>query len=185
MSHWHRGSPKGNPPGGHPEGHSPKGSRTPVSGSRIPRPRPLDDGAPVGEGGFEPPRTAPEAAVLPLDDSPANAEHNVAWCVFGVKPEPPTRSNPLPSLSCRARARETRSDPKRAGAALGRTRFLTTPVRLATMPVASLRSPSPERLGGSTAEQRSCKPQVMGSTPIPGLTTEYWRGARVVNGSRL
>ena len=49
--------------------------------SRGRRPKPLDDGATyvrrcvemAGVGGVEPPHTAPETAVLPLDDTPSTS----------------------------------------------------------------------------------------------------------------
>ena len=50
----------------------PKGSRTPATGVRGRRPRPLDDGTTnmAGGLGFEPRLAGPEPAVLPLDDPP-------------------------------------------------------------------------------------------------------------------
>lgn len=56
---------------------SPKGIRTPVTGLRTRRPRPLDDGTPLslaGEPGFEPGLPDPESGVLPLHHSPLSNE---------------------------------------------------------------------------------------------------------------
>ena len=58
---------------------APTGFEPATSALRGRRPKPLDDGATyvmrcrkmAGVGGVEPPHTAPETAVLPLDDTPS------------------------------------------------------------------------------------------------------------------
>src|SRR5688500_14039283 len=73
-----------------------------VSALRGRCPRPLDECAPLaGDGGFEPPHTDPESAVLPLDESPISRNRPL---LYQSSVNAAIRL-PLPSLICACKLR--------------------------------------------------------------------------------
>ena len=53
----------------------------------------------AGEGGFEPPHTDPETAVLPLDDSPTEPSHHITASFRGSNERVPKHENSILVLS--------------------------------------------------------------------------------------
>lgn len=103
---------------------SPKGIRTPVTGLRTRRPRPLDDGTPLtlaGEPGFEPGLPDPESGVLPLHHSPLSNEDSFYRLLRksqGFARRLSHRTEPAPSPALRAACHIARRPRARASDAV-------------------------------------------------------------------